>query len=181
MSAQSDPSFWNLAAGLRADPTLIPCAFDDTGGPYQVIAVHDRLIFTNPKSNNRKIYSLVSNSLLVEIHSNQSEEITIPLTLDPWIRFTPQWADLYQSNLIPGGWEWSLNPILRVRNSANASFSVVTFKDTQDKMATTEDPNAEKKPGLFLPFPMALGKIDGNPVITVTVSVLPESNFTNQP
>jgi hypothetical protein len=71
-------------------------------------------------------------------------------------------------------WVWSLNPVFRVETGSSSNIQIASFKDSQQRMGAVEDPNAEKSPGDYLPFPIAQATIVTGSSTTISLSVLEE-------
>jgi hypothetical protein len=159
-------------AGEAADPAVLPGAFFDDRGPYQVNRVEPGLlVFTSPGM--RKAYSLTPSGLRIEIQPETPLSVQIPLAVDPWNRFTPGWGSRYTGEAIPGGWSWGLDGGPRVSVISSADLVLQEFTASRSFVGTVEDPNRDFPPGHFLPFPMALVEVQGAREITIVVELLP--------
>jgi hypothetical protein len=154
----SDPSSWDLSAGWRADPFVIPGAFADPGEPFSASIRDGQLVFTRPGLE--KSYRLTPNGLQVTYHSQASKTVQVPLAIDPWRRFSPNWGDSYTGSPIPDGWAWGLTdgPYLEIKT--NTDMVHHSFSDTRHIMGSVENPNYDYPPGHYLPFPVSLVEID---------------------
>jgi hypothetical protein len=125
-----------------------------------------------------KSYSLIPGGLMVCLQTAHPQAFQIPLALDPWLRFQPDWGARYgelQANAgrlptasgqecrldadLPDtstAWRWgSLNgPAIEVHSTVPLRTS--TFLDSRRRMGRVEDPNTEFPPGHYLPYPLAL-------------------------
>jgi hypothetical protein len=162
ISGLSDPLYWNLNAGPAADPSVIFGAFDEPGMDYQVNTAGDCLIFTASSNDTRKTFCLYAGGLEVEYRFAKQppfSSLQIPLALDPWRRFTSDWAQAYQGYRLVNGWNWELNSGPRVRIFTDANLRLESFLDSRGFFDRPEDPNLDYPPGHTLPFPLALVKI----------------------
>jgi hypothetical protein len=158
-SGTSDPETWDLLAGLAADPAVYPGAFFDNRGPYQAALGRGRLIFTSGDSGYTKLFTLLPGGIRVEIQTHSPLTIQVPLALDPWVRFSPGWADRYSGQLNGNTWTWKLAGGPQVLVTSSARLSPFSFIDSRDRMDRVEDPNSEPPAGHFLPFPLSLVEI----------------------
>ena len=178
LSGLSEATTWDLSAGIGADPEVIPGAFSDltpVGSVdlqtvYQVVPLADGITLTSPDGTLSKTFRLSSEGLNVTYQTSTPVRTQIPLVLDPWLRFLPGWMNNYKSGQERQSWYWAVqsstqNQTGRSRGQINsfnieihssAEFSTQTFKDTQDILASPENPNRENPPGHFLPFPLAM-------------------------
>jgi hypothetical protein len=175
-SGMSEPTGWDLSAGMGADPEVIPGAFSDLT-PYGSVdlqtvyhaAPHkDGITFTSPDGALVKTFRLSSDVLIAAYQTSIPVRTQIPLILDPWTRYSPGWLNYYQSGRDGQTWYWAVQPSterpdslsievkpFKIKISSSIDFSTQTFKDTQDILASPENPNRDNPPGHFLPFPMA--------------------------
>ena len=160
-SGQSDPSNWKLGQGLSSDPAVIPGAFLDDGGPYNVNYRSNEITFFSSNTVKWKQFRLLTDRLVINYETTSPIQVKIPLALDPWVRFTPGWSDQYKESITENGWQWGLKSGVGVEIRTTEKIEHATFMDTRNQMRTTEDPNAEKAPGNYLPFPLALVTING--------------------
>jgi hypothetical protein len=156
-----DPSTWDMQLDLAADPQVIPGAFYDGGGPYQVELFDTALTLSSAASGRTKFFTLLPDGLRYEVVSSGPEAAHIPLALDPWQRFAPGWACSYHGESIPGGWSWSMSPGFNVSITTDARYEVAAFTDTSEMMNRVENPNTEFPPGHYLPFPVSSVEFPG--------------------
>ena len=154
----SDPTTWDLSAGLQADPTVIAGAFTDDRDPYQVIEGQDTLIFQHKER--LKKYHLTPSGIRFEYQTTTPSTWEIPLPLDPGRRFHPDWADDYRIITSKNGVELSVGSGVKVEIEASSELSNHSFNVTQDRMGRQENPNYEYPPGHYLPFPMVLLELE---------------------
>lgn len=187
-SGLSEPSTWNLEGGLSADPQVLAGAFADTvgnspvGGPYQASLSGDALTFTSPGGLLRKTFRLTAAGLRLEYHTTTSLTVRIPLTVDPWVRFSPGWSRRYGASREGSGWLWELRPLdpqgqpslpadnlnlftqpaaqdrLKVELRGPAGMNFYAFTESLAFISVPEDPNREYSPGHYLPFPTGMAE-----------------------
>jgi hypothetical protein len=174
----SDPSTWDIDAGIIGDPDQVLGSFVDSvrnWHTYQLYIESGKVRMVSPEMSMRKSFTLVSGGIHIDIENLTSELFTarIPLVVDPWIRFTSGWGDRYAQTYTQFGWQWGIvsgeNVELRTQNE----FIGYAFTDTHEIMAYPEDPNYDYPPGHYLPFPMALVEINDDQNISVDILVNP--------
>jgi len=172
----SDPITWDLTAGLAADPMVITGAFADNSGHFQAVISGGSIKFRDPDTGTQKVFSLEQNSINVDLitKGDQSINWTIPLALDPWVRFSPGWPDNYAEFSEGNTWSWSLVNGLRVNIQGIQDAAAYTFLNSRSLMIAPENPNRDYGPGHFLPFPMALVKngLMGNFSIEIEIDAM---------
>jgi hypothetical protein len=158
----SDPTSWDLASGIAADPGAIMGAFSDaqrTWDEYQPSVEQDRISFTSLDGAVRKTFSFSESGLRVDYHFPGPAQVRIPLGLDPWRRFTPGWGDRYFGEQTGDGWSWRLASGPRVEIRSSGSLSASAFTESHALLAAEEDPNYDYPRGHYLPFPLALVEV----------------------
>jgi hypothetical protein len=164
LAGLSDPTAWDLASGIAADPGGIIGAFSDTQhtwDAYQPSVEQDRIRFTSLDGSIRKIFSFSESGLRVDYHSPDPVQVRIPLGLDPWRRFTPGWGDRYFGVKTGDGWSWRIDPGPGVEIQSSGRISAAAFTDSHALLSEVEDPNYDYPPGHYLPFPLALVNVYG--------------------
>lgn len=166
----SDPSMWNPAAGVSADPAALHGAFYDfaapsVGTPAGIDSRHrlsdSKLMFQYSfgTSSVQRSFMLTQTSMKVDtVYHGDSPYPAIPLSFapDPWMRFFPDWA---------AGYHWSQTessvsvfppgePGSRLLVSSNLLFTGKAFNDTLQILNRAENPDRDYPPGHFLPFPL---------------------------
>jgi len=189
LTGASQPSEWDLSRGLAADPEIIPGAFAGPGGPYQVSLDSGNLTFTS-HDGLIKTYRLTPTGLRLEFRSSIPVLAQLPLALDPWVRFSPDWFNRYQGQAIPQGWSWELSPAppasgvqpaspqintrsLHVEINSSAPLSTRSFLESQAYLSIPEDPNRDYPAGHYLPFPMAVVEFSSPGDFSVEIQVVP--------
>ena len=168
-----DPSTWNLSAGLAADPTVIPGAFGDQvgdkGGPYHPQIEPGKLILTNTDGRTVKTFTLLDDSLQVELDGLSGSSARLPLAIDPWLRFQPDWWQHYKAQRGEGSIDWGTEDF-RVRVTSPGTLTLSAYNDTRQLMSQVENPNTEYPPGHYLPFPVALVEAEGEPGMQLQIT-----------
>jgi len=170
----SDPSLWDAQYGLLADPSQVlgACAdsihnwqeYQTSGEPGAVRMISSDLLTT-------KLFELLPDSIRITIHSSPDiDKQTIPLILDPWMRFTPGWGNIYQVK--DTAWMVENGPAITINTSAD--FNIHPFSTLSSFANTPEDPNFNFPPGHFLPIPMALIEVSHqqSPLV-IEISIIP--------
>lgn len=155
-----DPSTWELSLAEGADPAGVHGAFADGAPPwplYKAALYENRLTFTAPGSRLAKTYSLTPHGLRLEYRTaGDSLTVQLPLAIDGWRRFSPNWGDLYQAESAPQAWVWQLAGGPRVEVRTSAELAAHPFTASRPYLRLAEDPNREYPAGHYLPFPVAL-------------------------
>jgi hypothetical protein len=166
----SDPDGWDLARGLRADPSVIPGAFADpfvaqsSPAAKPVVNSSDEVTFSYPDSASQpqgwqKQFRLLGQGITIKyiLGSDQPAfAVQIPLIFDPWERFSVGWVErFFQAPQAPGV-TWSISPTLAVEIVSDQSLEMVSFMESRQYLGSPEDPNREYPDGHYLPMPAAL-------------------------
>jgi len=152
----SDPSTWDLTAGMRSDPNVIPGGFADALGPYEPSLGASQILLRGNRSE--KIYRLFDGGILIEITSQEPGRFTVPLIIDPWKRFQKGWGEGYLiSERHPGTVQFGTTRILL---QSEATVEIHTFTESHHLTGAQEDPNLDYPPGHALPFPLTLATIE---------------------
>jgi len=174
----SDPSDWDLSLGLRSDYNQILGAFSDSfhdWNNYNVVLKDNYVIMESEKMTMRKSISVSPNSLHIEIR-NFSQSVNnsfIPLVLDPWIRYTPGWGDLYTSIKLPFAFQWGINSGVAVEIRSTNPVTGFPFNASHASLAYPEDPNYDYSRGHYLPYPMALTEISSTENYFIDIIINP--------
>jgi len=158
-----DPSTWVLEAGDASESGGVHGAFSDTSyswdlySPTEISPSH--IEFTSPDGVLTKSFSFNENRLSVEYENTPPITVKIPLALDPWTRFTPDWGNRYWENQTTNGWVWGLHDGPQINISSNGIVELHPFTASQDHLSFRENPNFQYPPGHFIPFPIALSQI----------------------
>ncbi len=161
----SDPSTWDLSAGVEADPTVIPGAFAEPSAiqtpSYQAQIQPGKLSLIRSDGEILKTFTLQDNHLQVKLNGITSTTTRLPLVVDPWLRFQPDWWEVYQSQTDGGSITWGTDDI-QIHIASPNTLTLSAFNDTRQLMGRVENPNTEYPPGHYLPFPMALVEAGGD-------------------
>ena len=150
---QSDPASWRMDSGVSADPAVIPGAFIDSG-PFTPLIETGKIIFRSPDLE--KTYMLKPNGLDIEYFSPPKTPLTLPLAVDPWLRFSPGWGDFYEQEMITGQWTWGVPGHFEVQLNTAVSLTAQPFNASHGLILKPENPNLDYPTGLHLPFPQAI-------------------------
>ena len=160
ISGLSEPSGWEPGQGLAADPAVISGAFIDQRPPDQVLVEDESLTYTwAVGAVVSKTYSLLPQGMRVEYQISPGGapvRTQLPLALDPWLRFSPGWADTYRAVQDSGVLTWEIEPHLYLTVQGSADMHLLSFVDSHGTMASPEDPNRDYPAGHFIPFPISL-------------------------
>ena len=171
----TDPSDWMLDAGEGADIAGIHGAFMDHTPPwelYEATTTEQALTFSSPDRQIIKRFSLTPNGLRVEYENDDAMTLELPLVIDPWKRFVPNWSGEFHGQALPNGYRWSHQGDISVEILSNASITAQTFKISQDKFDLPEDPNYDYPQGHYLPFPLAVLKFNDAKDFFVEINLL---------
>jgi hypothetical protein len=168
-----DPSTWTLNAGEGSDPSGIHGAFVDGLPPwdfYDVSSDSDQLTFISPENRITKNFSLSENGLLVNYSSSDPISVQIPIAIDPWRRFSPNWRNDYACQPIDNGYSCRVTDGSTVEILSNSLISIHSFTDSLSHLHNPEDPNFNYPPGHYLPFPMVLIEIGSTETFSVQIN-----------
>lgn len=171
-----DPSTWQLDAGEGAETAGIHGAFTENPPPweqYYVIVSDNQLTFTSPDQRITKVFSLSETGLRADFHTSDPISFQIPVAIDPWTRFSPDWSDAYSYHPIPEGYLIQLDDQLSLEVLTDSSISAQMFTDSRGHLAVPEDPNFDYPTGHYLPFPMALLELESQGDFTVQFTLSP--------
>ncbi len=174
----SDPTEWNLGAGLRSDPAQILGAFADSTKTLlsYVPEIRDgQIILNSPDHSNERSFTLSGTSFLTEIHNRSGASVmyTIPLVLDPWEMYRPGWGDKYFSVVYPDRIQWGIASDISVTVSSNSPSSFSAFNSSRSMLGFPENPNYAYPPGHYLPYPLALIEFHTDKDFSVTFTIDP--------
>jgi hypothetical protein len=88
--------------------------------------------------------------------------VKIPLVLDPWIRFSPDWGDQYYDQKNLQSWIWGIHEGPEVEITTNGDIKLHPFTSSKQTLSVRENPNFEYPPGHFIPFPVAIAELEAN-------------------
>jgi hypothetical protein len=184
----ADPSVWNADLGIAGDPRALRGAFSEIPAgyaapsweTYSIQIGQGELQFTSPDGRLHKAFRLSDVGITARYDSLDQVKVQIPLTIDPWNRFSPNWEESYISpedgsisNL--RDWSWGVQGKAQIGLSViGANMGVQPFTITQNLMRSPENPDFQNPTGHYLPFPMALGEIDGEGNFTIILGMVPD-------
>jgi len=164
----SDPSLWDFAAGPWADPAVFPGAFDDgaSSSRYQVKALEAQcLILEKPDHSLSKRYCLNASGIEVWIQTSQPFTTRLPITLAPQTRFHPgagyRYYLIHQAEQLT--WGITGFAALRIKILEGRLVTFSHFGESRAWLTSPEDPNRDYPAGHYLPFPLLVLELEGNP------------------
>ena len=170
----SDPSFWNLSQMITADPTVIPGAFYNQNTNYTIEQQTNKIILTFPNKQTKRIIQISPSGFDVAIHSQitKLEPQKIPVIIDPWQRFTKDWANYYKFNKIDNSAIFTISQSNSLTIFSDNDLIIDSFADTKNLFQKPENPNFDYPPGHNNPYPLILITIPetNNLQTTFTVS-----------
>lgn len=171
-SGQSDPSSWRLQAGYASDPAVFPGAFVDDGENYSWELVENQLVLTGGGAIESKSITLLPYGFVVRYQTRNPVLVQVPLSLGATLPPHPDWARSYRSTAEPHQLAWQYRDLTTLQVRSSGKLSISSFLEGLPALGATEDPNAEKPPGAYLPLPIALVESLGEGVIEIEVLVL---------
>jgi hypothetical protein len=166
-----DPSTWDPSRGSEGDPALVPGGFIDQLGPWTPEVGNGQITFTNAEKNLTKTFRLTGTGLRVEYATPAPLTIKISIGLDPWRRYKKGWGDAYHETVIADGWEWAIEPGLKVQITTSGNLTSRAFTASRGYLAGSEDPNFDYPPGHYIPFPLALVEINSQGSVYIQLDV----------
>ncbi len=174
----SDPSTWDATRGVRSDPDQILGAFADPIDKWNLYNVLLEGTIINLYSSDmtmRKSLTILPGALHFEIQnqSASANHLSIPLVLDPWIRFTPGWSNLYSGSQSQTEFTWEIKSDISIAIRSTTPMEAFPFNATRAAMSSPENPNFDYSPGHYLPYPMALVQLNPGETLAVDISIKP--------
>ncbi|PWB52975.1 MAG: hypothetical protein C3F13_10150 [Anaerolineales bacterium] len=173
----SDPSTWQPNLGIRADSAQILGALQNPFSEWEDYTAqieNDYIYLIDNRGAISRSFTLTADGVDIQIQTPPNATKTlIPLAVDPWTRFTPDWGKLYFLEKSNRSSTWGLHSGIRVRISSSVPISTYAFNDTFSMMSKPEDPNFDYSPGHYLPFPMAVVEVDNSDEYSISVDILP--------
>lgn len=170
-----DPSFWQLAHGVAADPQAILGGFVDVDSPfasYRLGTIADRsLTFLAEETGRIKVYTLREDSLEVWYHASQEVKVLLPLVFDPPSFFFG--GATYQGMLTANGWRWGRTGGPQAEITASVPVAVHGFNASRPLLAAPEDPDLDYPTGHYYPFPLALTTLNGQGSFFIRLRPIP--------
>ena len=174
ITGTTDPAFWDINKGVRADPRVLLGAFEDQGITYKAEIGENSITLPSNSTKNNKSFRLLENGLEVKYSGMKTGDTltTIPLATDPWIFFNNQGENVITYTKYPDSIEIKMpgGDLLQVSSSAEMEFE--TSLDKKDFFQRTENPNFDYPPGFYLPYPLSLINITNDLNISTTIRVL---------
>lgn len=169
-TATSDPSLWQLDAGSRADPYAIQGAFAEAGAPFTAQITSNKLVFE--RTGTIKTYHITGHSLGLEYSSDHSAVLQMPIVVDPWLRFTPDWADAALTDQAEQYITWSIPESANLTVSSDTPLTQHTYRDTRELMGAPENPNYDYPPGHYLLFPVSLITMNASGNVSLSLEIV---------
>jgi hypothetical protein len=174
----SDRSEWDNSKGLHSDPGQILGAFADNISEwksYNYIINDNEIVLIDDDMSMRKSIIISPESLHVTIHSTRIKNgyFYIPLVVDPWVRYYPDWGNLYFSSKSSNSFEWGITSGQKVQISTTTQANFYAFNDSRSTITHDEDPNFDYTRGHYLPFPMSLVEISTGNDLSVDINLKP--------
>lgn len=174
----SDSSFWNTSSGVRADSEQILGIFPnqfDSWKYYDTVLSDGKIELVGEKMTMRKSVSIYPDKIRIDIQGISSSQLnlSIPLVVDPWHRYTPHWGYSYTGVKVPFGYIWGINHGQMVGIFSKNQLTAFPFNATHKALALPEDPNFDYSRGHFLPYPMALVDVASSDNISVDIIINP--------
>jgi hypothetical protein len=159
-----DPITWNLEAGEASDSNGIHGAFSDSIHKWDLyrssLVSPEKIIFSSNDRTSTKSFKFEDNHITIEYTNVPPMTIQIPIVLDPWVRFSSDWGNLYWENQISDGWIWGLSDDIEVKITSNGTVKIKPFISSKHTLQERENPNLGYPPGHFIPFPIAVIEIE---------------------
>lgn len=170
-----DPGLWDISAGTASDPAGVHGAFTDNVFTWDIFDTKiepGKIEFISPDGSLSKIFTLSKMGLRAEYRSSIPIEVKIPLGIDPWLRFNPNWGNGYQEKWSNHGWSWGFASGPRVEIKTTGNLNAHPFTASRETLDKRENPNFEYPPGHFLPFPLALVEIQASGDFLVEINFI---------
>jgi hypothetical protein len=172
-----DAYTWNPDLGIRGDPAQLLGAFQDAfdnWNRYDFRIINNEVGLYDGNSE-QKLFTLIHNSLHVDINNPYQPmgNSIIPLVVDPWLRYTSGWGNLYLQNSLPSLFQWGIIKGEMVEIRATNPLNIYSFNDTRASFSFPEDPNYDYPPGHYLPYPMSLVEISSTEKYAVDIIINP--------
>ncbi len=164
----SEPMEWNLDEGenLPADPGVFTGALSGPPGEFLAEITLDQLVLKSADGLISKSYQLAPKGLHVEIRSQFPAQLpnpmVVPVLIEPAESLKRGRLEQYQSSQTPPEIAWQVNEQTQLVLHTVNDFTVISFLDSWDLLARTEDPNYTYPPGHYLPFPLVILQISSN-------------------
>jgi hypothetical protein len=156
----SSPETWNRSDGAISDPSVISGAFWGEEKPYHIDVGNHTIKFTSLAGT--KSYTLSPGGISINITEPTDKPYQMPFLFDPWMRFTPQWANSFTSEFELVGnssFSWNYPDGSNIVLESNNPLTIISFTDSQAFMQSTENPDIDYPQGHFLPIPLVEAEI----------------------
>ena len=123
----------------------------------------------------RKSIIVSPNSIHVDILNLLQLQITssIPLVIDPWVRYTYGWGDLFYKTTSASTVQWGIISGEVVEIYSTQPINVFSFNDNHDLMSFPENPNYDYSRGYYLPYPMSVAEITAAGDFSIDIIINP--------
>lgn len=156
VSGLTDSATWDLSQGIYAENRFFEVALRDSLSYDNYQIAINKLQLSVDKGELVKTIELRDNTIQISYSNSPSQPLYIPFLIDPWHRFEVEWSNHYFSYINGNIPCWTFSHQVSACVSPSQNINIHTFKDTQNRFETTENPNIGNPPGHFLPFPLAL-------------------------
>lgn len=172
----SDPSTWEPSMGVRSDPGQLLGALEDPLPSWNSYNAINQANYVELFSNDmimRKTISISERNIRIMIQNTDGENslMSVPIALDPWIRFTPTWRERYYMIPVPDGFIWGIKDDISVEIKSTPNISIHSFNESQSEMTNPENPNYEYSTGYYLPYPFALVEIHSSENYSIDIHI----------
>jgi len=144
-----------LNYGPAADPQVIPGAFGNSNRLYSLYHVElktDQVVLTLPGTTEYKSFTLIGDSLLLEISGISPYRTQIPLVIETASLPPSQWANKLQITCLPDQCELPHGSGRLIIAAHNLLIEPNSFLESAPYMLSAEIPDRAYPPGHFLPF-----------------------------
>jgi len=160
----SDPTLWNPNLGIAGDPGQILGALVEDSPIWKMydyqVSENELWLYLGEMAI-RKVFRFIGEDQIhMDLSNPDNTSVLIPFALDPWTRFIPGWGNLYQSYQNPDGMIWGIDNQLSISIDSGQPYEFIQFNRSHTALFSPEDPNYDYSAGHFLPFPMALLRIN---------------------
>ncbi len=174
ITGQSPADSWDFAAGLLADPDTLPGAFFSSNTSLDSEPVldpkSDSLHFYAQSGKIKKVIRLLDDGIEVSIKdfSGDAAPLSLPIILDPWLRFETGWTERCKSSLDGHTWRWACSGI-EVEVQCNVPLTAMNSIDGSEGLNRPENPDQDVLPEQRLSFPLALAKMPASEDLNCTI------------
>ena len=174
----SDASSWNPYLGVRGDSAQYLGAFQDQFDRWKIYDVNgsgNEISMFSKDMTMRKSIIISPNSIHVDILNLLQLQITssIPLVIDPWVRYTYGWGDLFYKTTSASTVQWGIISGEVVEIYSTQPINVFSFNDNHDLMSFPENPNYDYSRGYYPPYPMSVAEITASGDYSIDITINP--------